>query len=93
MLRVAQRWAEAQAHVAAPVPDESARAAPTPSALDADTARVLAAFGATVPALDVAYSRARTVQFSYTNVTSTVVPPLALLLFPPLAGSMLISTL
>lgn len=42
MLRVAQRWAEAQAHVAAPVPDESARAAPTPSALDADTARVLA---------------------------------------------------
>lgn len=36
----------------------------------------LAAFGATVPALDVAYSRARTVQFSYTNVTSTVVPPL-----------------
>jgi hypothetical protein len=36
----------------------------------------LAAFGATVPALDVAYSRARTVQFSYTNVTSTIVPPL-----------------
>jgi hypothetical protein len=39
-------------------------------------ANTLAAFGATVPALDVAYSRARRVQFSYTNVTSTVVPPL-----------------
>lgn len=36
----------------------------------------LAAFGASVPALDIAYSRARTVQFAYTNVTSTVVPPL-----------------
>jgi len=36
----------------------------------------LAAFGATVPSLDVAYRRARTVQFSYANVTSTVVPPL-----------------
>ena len=39
-------------------------------------ANALAAFGATVPALDAAYSRARKVQFSYTNVTSTVVPPL-----------------
>jgi hypothetical protein len=36
----------------------------------------LAAFGATVPALDVAFSRARKVQFSYSNVTSTVVTPL-----------------
>ena len=39
-------------------------------------ANALAAFGATVPALDAAYSRARKVQFSYSNVTSTVVPPL-----------------
>lgn len=39
-------------------------------------ANALAAFGATVPALDVAYRRARTVQFAYANVTSTVVPPL-----------------
>jgi hypothetical protein len=36
----------------------------------------LAAFGATVPSLDLAYNRARSVQFSYTNVTSTVVSPL-----------------
>jgi hypothetical protein len=39
-------------------------------------ASALAAFGATVPALDVAFSRARKVQFSYSNVTSTVVAPL-----------------
>jgi hypothetical protein len=39
-------------------------------------ANTLAAFGAAVPALDVAYSRARKVQFSYSNVTSTVVAPL-----------------
>jgi hypothetical protein len=39
-------------------------------------ANALAAFGASVPALDAAYSRARKVQFAYTNVTSTVVPPL-----------------
>ena len=39
-------------------------------------ANSLAAFGAAVPALDATYSRARKVQFSYTNVTSTVVPPL-----------------
>jgi len=36
----------------------------------------LAAFGATAPSLDLAYKRARKVQFSYTNVTSTVVSPL-----------------
>ena len=36
----------------------------------------LAAFGATVPSLDVAYNRARKVQFSYSNVTSTAVAPL-----------------
>lgn len=43
MLRVAQRWAEAQAHVAMPVPDEPGRPAAThvPSVLDADAARVL----------------------------------------------------
>jgi hypothetical protein len=39
-------------------------------------ANALAAFGATVPALDAAYTRARKVQFSYSNVTSTVVAPL-----------------
>jgi len=39
-------------------------------------ANALAAFGATVPSLDAAYTRARSVQFSYTNVTSTVVAPL-----------------
>lgn len=39
-------------------------------------ANALAAFGATVPSLDAAYTRARKVQFTYTNVTSTVVPPL-----------------
>ena len=38
-------------------------------------ANALAAFGATVPSLDFAYNRARKVQFSYTNVTSTVVAP------------------
>ena len=36
----------------------------------------LAAFGASVPSLDVAYRRARKIQFGYTNVTSTVVAPL-----------------
>jgi len=36
----------------------------------------LAAFGASVPSLDVAYKRARKIQFSYSNVTSTVVSPL-----------------
>jgi hypothetical protein len=39
-------------------------------------ANALAAFGASVPSLDVAYHRARKVQFAYTNVTSTVVPAL-----------------
>jgi hypothetical protein len=39
-------------------------------------ANALAAFGATVPSLDVSYSRASTVQFGYTNVTSTAVAPL-----------------
>jgi len=39
-------------------------------------ANALAAFGATVPSLDFAFTRARKVQFSYTNVTSTVVSPL-----------------
>lgn len=38
-------------------------------------ANALAALGATVPSLDVAYHRARKVQFSYTDVTSTVVAP------------------
>jgi hypothetical protein len=38
-------------------------------------ANALSAFGATVPSLDFAYKRARKVEFSYTNVTSTVVPP------------------
>jgi hypothetical protein len=36
----------------------------------------LAAFGASVPSLDIAYRRARKIQFAYTNVTSTVVAPL-----------------
>jgi hypothetical protein len=36
----------------------------------------LAAFGAAAPSLDLAYKQARSVQFSYTNVTSTVVSPL-----------------
>jgi hypothetical protein len=39
-------------------------------------ANALAAFGATVPSLDAAYTRARKVQFAYSNVTSTVVAPL-----------------
>lgn len=39
-------------------------------------ANALAAFGATVPTLDTTFSRARKVQFSYSNVTSTVVAPL-----------------
>jgi hypothetical protein len=39
-------------------------------------ANALAAFGATVPSLDVAYHRAPKVQFAYTNVTSTVIPAL-----------------
>ena len=39
-------------------------------------ANALAAFGATMPSLDVAYNRARKVQFAFTNVTSTVVAPL-----------------
>lgn len=38
-------------------------------------ANALAAFGATVPSLDFAFQRARKVQFSYTNITSTVVAP------------------
>lgn len=39
-------------------------------------ANALAAFGATVPSVDFAFKQARKVQFSYTNVTSTVVAPL-----------------
>jgi len=39
-------------------------------------ANALAAFGATMPSLDLAYSRAGNVQFGYTNVTSTAVAPL-----------------
>jgi len=39
-------------------------------------ANALAAFGASVPSLDVAYHRARSVEFSFSDVTSTVVPPL-----------------
>ena len=39
-------------------------------------ANALAALGATVPSVDFAYSRAQKVQFSYTDVTSTVVAPL-----------------
>jgi hypothetical protein len=38
-------------------------------------ANTLAAFGASVPSLDVAYKNAHSVQFSYTNVTSTSVSP------------------
>lgn len=40
-------------------------------------ANALAAFGASVPSLDLAYHRARKVQFAYTNVTSTAVAPFA----------------
>ena len=39
-------------------------------------ANALSAFGAAVPSLDVAYSKASTVQFAYTNVTLTTVSPL-----------------
>ena len=39
-------------------------------------ANTLAAFGASVPSLDVAYGQASQVQFSYTGVTLTVVSPL-----------------
>jgi len=38
-------------------------------------ANALAAFGATMPSLDFAYNRARKVQFSFSNVTSTAVTP------------------
>jgi len=38
-------------------------------------ANTLAAFGVTVPSLDVAYKSAHTVQFSYSNVTIIEVPP------------------
>jgi hypothetical protein len=38
-------------------------------------ANALAALGATVPSLDFAYTRASKVQFSYTDVTSTVIAP------------------
>jgi hypothetical protein len=38
-------------------------------------ANTLAAFGASVPSLDVAYKNARAVQFTYTNVTSISVSP------------------
>jgi hypothetical protein len=38
-------------------------------------ANTLAAFGASVPSLDVAYKSAHSVQFAYTNVTSTSVSP------------------
>jgi hypothetical protein len=38
-------------------------------------ANTLAAFGVTVPSLDVAYKSAHTVQFSYSNVTVTEVSP------------------
>ena len=38
-------------------------------------ANTLAAFGASVPSLDVAYKSAHFVQFAYTNVTSTAVSP------------------
>jgi hypothetical protein len=38
-------------------------------------ANALAAFGASVPSLDVAYKSAHAVQFAYTNVTSTSVAP------------------
>ncbi len=40
-------------------------------------ANALAAFGASVPSLDFAYTKASGVQFSYGNVTSTSVPPFA----------------
>jgi hypothetical protein len=36
----------------------------------------LRAFGASVPSLNFAYNRAKKVQFAFTSVTSTVVPPL-----------------
>ncbi len=36
----------------------------------------LAAFGASIPSLDLAYKQARTVQFSYTGVELTVISPL-----------------
>jgi hypothetical protein len=38
-------------------------------------ANTLAAFGVSVPSLDVAYKSAHSVQFSYSNVTVTEVPP------------------
>ena len=38
-------------------------------------ANTLAAFGASVPSLNVAYKNAHSVQFTYTNVTSTSVSP------------------
>jgi hypothetical protein len=38
-------------------------------------ANALAAFGASMPSLDMAYHQARKVQFAYTNVTSTAVAP------------------
>lgn len=38
-------------------------------------ANTLAAFGASVPSLSVAYSRARSVQFTYSDVTSTSIAP------------------
>jgi hypothetical protein len=38
-------------------------------------ANALAAFGASMPSLDMAYHQARKVQFAFTNVTSTVVAP------------------
>lgn len=37
----------------------------------------LRAFGASVPSLSFAYNRAKKVQFTFTDVTSTAVPPLA----------------
>jgi hypothetical protein len=40
-------------------------------------ANALAAFGATMPSLDIAYKRARKVQFSFANVTSSAVAPFA----------------
>ncbi len=40
-------------------------------------ANALAAFGATIPSVDLAYHRARKIQFSFTNVTSAAVAPLA----------------
>lgn len=38
---------------------------------------VLSAFGATTPSLDAEFKKAKTVQFSYTNVTAVTVTPLA----------------